>query len=180
MSETVITNEPESVRSFAAAGRTITKLTGANTISEEGRRKLSWTWVLGADDLDDLRGLDVTSHLVERWVPKSFEVRVVVIDRHLTAVEIKAGSPDSSIDWRSDYAALAYELIEPPGHIAHGIRALVRSFDLMYGALDFIVSPDGERVFLEINTGGQYGWLEAATGVPLTEYLADVLAKGKQ
>ncbi|MBV9730185.1 MAG: ATP-grasp ribosomal peptide maturase [Pseudonocardiales bacterium] len=178
--ETVITNEPESVRFFAAAGRTITKLLGANTISEEGCRKLSWTRMLGPDNLDDLRGFDVTSHLVQRWVPKSFEVRVVVIDDHLTAVKIKAGSPDSSIDWRSDYAALTYELIEPPGHVAHGIRALMRSFGLMYGALDFIVSPDGEWVFLEVNAGGQYGWLEAATGVPLTGYLADVLTKGKQ
>jgi ATP-grasp ribosomal peptide maturase len=178
--ETVITNEPESVCSFAAAGRTITKLMGANTISEEGRRKLSWTRVLSPDDLDDLQGFEVTSHLVQRWVPKSFEVRVIVIADHLTAVKIKAGSPESSIDWRSDYAALTYELIEPPGHVARGIRALMRSFDLMYGALDFIVSPDGEWVFLEVNAGGQYGWLEAATGVPLTGYLADVLTKGKQ
>lgn len=140
--ETVVTNEPESVCSFAAAGRTVTK--------------------------------------VQRWVPKSFEVRVVVIDDRLTAVKIKAGSPDSSVDWRSDYAALTYELIEPPDHVAHGIRALMRSFDLMYGVLGFIVSPDGEWVFLEVNAGGRYGWLEAATGVPLTGYLADVLVKGKR
>jgi hypothetical protein len=153
----VITNEPESVRSFAAAGRTITKLMGANTISEEGHRKLSWTWVLGPDDLDDLRGLDVTSHLVQRWVPKSFEVRVIIIDNHLTAVKIKSGSPDSAVDWRSDYAALTYELIELPSHVAYGIRALMRGFDLVYGALDFIVSPDGEWVFLEVNR-------EASTG----------------
>jgi hypothetical protein len=46
--------------------------------------------------------------------------------------------------------------------------------------LDFIVSRDGEWVFLEVNAGGQYGWLETATGVPLTGYLADVLTKGKQ
>ncbi|MBV8541431.1 MAG: RimK domain-containing protein [Pseudonocardiales bacterium] len=178
--ETVITNEPESVCSFAAAGRTVTKLMGANTISEEGRRKLSWTRVLGPDDLDDLRGPEVTSHLVQRWVPQSFEVRVVVIDDRRTAVKIKAGSPDSSVDWRSDYAAWTYELIEPPDHVAHVIHALMCSFDLMYGALDFIVSPDGEWVFLEVNTGGQYGWLEAATGVPLTGCLADVLVKGKR
>lgn len=33
---------------------------------------------------------------------------------------------------------------------------------------------------LELNAGGQYGWLEAKTNVPLTGYLADVLTKGKQ
>jgi hypothetical protein len=36
----------------------------------------------------------------------------------------------------------------------------------------------GTGVFLEINAGGQYGWLESVTGVPLTGHLADLLAKG--
>ncbi|MGH3796961.1 MAG: MvdC/MvdD family ATP grasp protein [Pseudonocardiaceae bacterium] len=175
--DTMITNEPESVRLFASGGRTVTKLMGANTISEEGCRKLSWTRVLGQDDLDDLRGLDVTCHLVQRWVPKSFEVRAVVIADRITTVRINAGSGASYIDWRSDYAALTYELIEPPDYVVQGIHALMRSFDLVYGALDFIVISDDDWIFLELNAGGQYGWLEVATGVPLTGYLADLLAK---
>lgn len=177
--DTMITNEPESVRSFAAGRRTITKLMGANTISEEGHRKLSWTRLLGPDDLDDLRGFGMTSHMVQRWVPKSFEVRVVAIADRLTAVRINSGSAASSIDWRSDYAALDYELIDLPDHVARGVRTLMHSFDLIYSALDFIVTPDGEWVFLEINAGGQYGWLEAKTDVSLTAYIADVLTKGK-
>lgn len=32
--------------------------------------------------------------------------------------------------------------------------------------------------FLEINPGGQYGFLEAATGVPITESLIRLLAQG--
>lgn len=56
----------------------------------------------------------------------------------------------------------------------------MRSFDLLYAALDFVVTPDEEWVFLELNPGGQYGWLEAATGVPLTGYLADLLAREPQ
>jgi len=178
--DTMITNEPESVRSFAAGGRTITKLMGANTISEENHRKLSWTRVLGCDDLDDLRGFNVTANMVQRWVPKSFEVRIVAIADRLTAVKITSGSTASHIDWRSDYAALTYDLIELPDYVAHGIRALMRSFGLAYAGLDFVVTPDDEWVFLEINAGGQYGWLEAKTGVPLTGYLADVLTKGRQ
>ena len=109
-----------------------------------------------------------------------FRGETVVIDDRLTAVKIKAGSSDSFIDWRSNYAALTYELIEPPGHVAHSIRTLMRSFDLKYGAFDFIVSSDGEWVFLEVNAAGHYGWFEAATGVPLTGYLVDLLTKGKQ
>jgi glutathione synthase/RimK-type ligase-like ATP-grasp enzyme len=177
--ETVITNEPDTVRSFVARGQTITKLMSANTVSEEGRRKLSWTRILRNDDLDDLSGFPVTAHLAQRWVPKLFEVRIVTIADQLIAVKITSGSSASYVDWRSDYAALSYEIIEPPDHVTRGVRALMHSFDLIYAALDFIVTPDADWVFLEINAGGQYGWLEAETGVPLTGYLADVLAKGK-
>ncbi|MEV6231084.1 ATP-grasp ribosomal peptide maturase [Saccharopolyspora shandongensis] len=177
--DTFITNEADSVRRFAAEGRTITKLLGSNTISEEGTRKLSWTRVLGEDDLGDLRGVEVTTHMVQRWVPKSFEVRVIVMGDHLTAAAIHAGNATSYVDWRSDYDALSYNLIDPPTEVTKGIHALMLAFGLVYGALDFVVTPAGEWVFLEINPGGQYGWIESHTSVPLTGVLADLLTKGQ-
>lgn len=179
VADTCITNEPSSVREFADAGPTVTKLLGANTISEEGARKLSWTRVLDAAALDDLRGVEVTTHLMQRWIPKAFEVRVIAIGEHLTATAIYAGNDTSHIDWRSDYDALTYEQIQPPETVVRGIQALMSDFDLVYGALDFVVTPDGEWLFLEINPGGQYGWIEHHTGAPLTSVLADLLAKGQ-
>ncbi|WP_190812667.1 ATP-grasp ribosomal peptide maturase [Saccharopolyspora pogona] len=177
--DTVITNEADTVRCFAAEGHTITKLLGSNTISEEGTRKLSWTGVLGEDDLADLRGIEVTTHMVQRWVPKAFEARVIVMGEHMTVVAIHAGNAASYVDWRSDYDALTYDVIEPPAAVSKGIHSLMRAFGLVYGALDFVVTPSGEWVFLEINPGGQYGWIEAATGVPLTSVLADLLTEGR-
>ncbi|MGI8312214.1 ATP-grasp ribosomal peptide maturase [Saccharopolyspora hattusasensis] len=177
--ETAITNERDTVKNFAARGRTVTKLMGSNTISEEGTRKLSWTRVVGDDDLADLRGIEVTTHMVQRWVPKSFEVRVIVIGDHITAAAIYAGNASSYIDWRSDYDSLSYDLIDPPEQVTAGIRSLMRTFGLVYGALDFVVTSAGEWVFLEINPGGQYGWIESYTGAPLTAALADLLMKGQ-
>lgn len=88
-----------------------------------------------------------------------------------------ASTTASYVDWRSDYDALSYELIDPPEHVALGVGALMHTFGLVYGALDFVVTPDGGWTFLEINPGGQYGWLEAHTGAPLTGVLADLLMK---
>ncbi|MGW3466998.1 hypothetical protein ACWDKQ_00655 [Saccharopolyspora sp. NPDC000995] len=152
---------------------------GSNTISEEGTRKLSWTRVLDAADLGDLRGIEVTAHMVQRWVPKAFEVRVIVMGEHITAAALHAGNAASYVDWRSDYDALTYELIDPPTEVVAGIHALMRALGLVYGALDFVVTPSGDWVFLEINPGGQYGWIEARTGAPLTGVLADLLTKGQ-
>nr|WP_245556162.1 RimK domain-containing protein [Actinopolyspora mortivallis] len=175
--DTLITNETEPVREFATEP-TITKLLGSNTISEDGTRKVSWSRLLDQAELDDLRGIETTTHLLQRWVPKAFETRVIAIGGQLFAAAIHAGSTSTYVDWRSDYDALSYAPIETPEPVATGIRTLLDSFGLVYGALDFVVTPDGEWAFLEINPGGQYGWLEAATGHPLTSTLADLLSKG--
>ncbi|GGI80856.1 hypothetical protein GCM10011581_17780 [Saccharopolyspora subtropica] len=144
--DTVITNEPAAFRDFAEQGRSVTKLFGSNTISEQGTRKLSWTRVLDAADLVDLRGIEVTTHVVQRWVPKSFEVRVIVIGEHLTAAAIHAGNAASYVDWRSDYDALTYELMD----VAAGVRSLMAAFGLLAHRLGdervFSVDLDAEIV----------------------------------
>lgn len=176
--DTVITNEPSAVRSFAGRGKTITKLLGASSIYEEGLRKVGFTRLVGEADLTDLRGIDVTAHCFQSWVPKLFETRVIVVGKTMTAVAIHAGSTSSYVDWRTDYGSLSYELVELPEQVRNGVRRLMDSFGLAYGALDFVVTPDGEWIFLEVNPTGQYGWIEGETGVPLTDQLAELLAEG--
>ncbi|MGH3586219.1 MAG: ATP-grasp ribosomal peptide maturase [Pseudonocardia sp.] len=180
--DSVITNEPGTVRRFAEVDRTVTKMLGSNSLTEEGVHKLSFTRIVGDSDpadLWDLRGVETTTHLFQRWVPKHHEVRMTVIGRHMTAAAITAHSTDATIDFRADYDSLTYELVEPPDSVAAGVRRLMARMGLVYGALDFVVTPDGDWVFLEINAGGQYGFIEDATGAPLTEQLADLLAKGQ-
>jgi ATP-grasp ribosomal peptide maturase len=179
VADTLITNEAGSVREFAGAGRTVTKVLGSNSIVEDNGRKLAYTRVLDDADLADLRGVEQTTHLFQRWARKHHEARVIVVGDQLTAFAIHANSTDSYIDWRSDYDSLSYEVCDLPEPVAVGIVALMHAMDLVYGALDFVVGPDGEWTFLEVNAGGQYGWLEHQTGgAPITGQLADLLAKG--
>jgi ATP-grasp ribosomal peptide maturase len=177
--DTVITNEADTIREFAAGGKTVSKVFGTNTIMEEGVRKIGFTRLLDDIDLADLRGINVTTHLVQRWVPKAHEVRMVVIGDNITAAAIRADSPESYIDFRSDYDNLSYELIDPPADVVDGVRQLMSAMDVIYGALDFVVQPNGNWTFLEINAGGQFGFIEDETDAPLTAQLADLLTKGK-
>lgn len=77
------------------------------------------------------------------------------------------------------YDNLSYELIEPPVDIVVGVRKLMAEMGLLYGALDFVVQPDGTWTFLEINAGGQFGFIEDETDAPLTAQLADLLTMEK-
>lgn len=52
---------------------------------------------------------------------------------------------------------------------------LLKAYGLRYGAFDFIEKPDGTIVFLEVNTNGQYRWLEELLGLPISEAIATEL-----
>ncbi|MGH4024618.1 MAG: ATP-grasp ribosomal peptide maturase [Pseudonocardiaceae bacterium] len=178
VTDTLVTNRPDAVRRFAKTGETVTKALGAAAIIEDGGRKTTFTHRLDEGDLADLRGIEVSAHQFQRWIPKAYESRVIVVGARLFAAGIHADSAETYIDWRNNYAALRYERIEPPASVAAGILDYCVESGLTYGAFDFVIRPDGEWVFLECNAGGQYGWIEDAIEVPITETLADLLEMG--
>lgn len=177
---TLVTNNPDQIRAFAAESEhgVIHKTFGANTVTEAGQLQVAFTHRLSDADLADLRGADLTAQQVQDWVPKAHELRVIAVGEHLFPVAIHAASAAGQVDWRSDYESLSYEVAALPAAVEDGLRAYLRRFGLTYAAFDLVVRPDGEHVFLESNSGGQYGWLEAQTGVPITEAIATTLAKG--
>lgn len=53
--------------------------------------------------------------------------------------------------------------------------ALTRKLNLQFGAIDFVETPTGEFIFLEINPNGQWAWIEEQTGMPISETIAKQL-----
>lgn len=180
---TLVTNDPQAVRRFVERldGRVVVKMLGSNAINERGGTKICYTHPLSVDDLSDLSGVDVTAHLVqERLVDKAYEVRLTAVGDALFAATIEASNEAARADWRADLGALRYRPVEVPEPVADGVRAYLSAFGLCYGAFDFVVDREGRYTFLECNPGGQFGWIEANTGLPITSALADLLGEGMQ
>jgi glutathione synthase/RimK-type ligase-like ATP-grasp enzyme len=59
--------------------------------------------------------------------------------------------------------------------VRDGITAFMKEVGLLYGAFDFIQTPDDKFVFLEINPSGEWGMLEKYLQHPISEALADAL-----
>jgi ATP-grasp ribosomal peptide maturase len=178
VADTLVTNDPAAVLRFAAVGDTVTKAFGSPSIREGGIRKVTFTQLLDNSDLADLRGIEVSAHQFQRWIPKACEARVIVVGDRLFAAAIHAQTAETHVDWRYDYSALKYERTDPPPPTSRAIRKYCAELRLAYGAFDFVIRPDGEWVFLECNAGGQYGWIEDAIDAPITEVLADFLEAG--
>jgi ATP-grasp ribosomal peptide maturase len=174
---TIVTNAPDEVRRFAAEQRNIiVKSLAEPIIAEAGSQKAIWTRQVTASELADLTGLELTPHLFQEWIPKAYEIRMTVVGKRDFAVAIHAHSAAARIDWRTDYDALTYEVIECPMGIADRVHTFLSATGLTYGAFDFIVAADTEDyVFLECNAAGQWGWLAQECGLPIAEAIADEL-----
>jgi ATP-grasp ribosomal peptide maturase len=125
-------------------------------------------------DLDE--SLELTAHYLQEWIPKDYEVRLTVVGRKMFPVALHAKSDKAKADWRSDYDALEYEPTSIPDEVAEGVRRFMACYQLNYGAFDFAVLPNGRWVFYECNPAGQWQFIAAATGLPIAEAHASLLA----
>lgn len=177
---TLVTNSPAAAARFAGehgpAG-TVCKSFGPNTITEAGRVKVAYTRRLAAQDLAELDAVAATATQFQQWVDKTHEARVVVLGRRMFTITIHADSPAARVDWRAEFAALRYRLVDTPPDVERGLRRYMESLGLAYAAVDFAIDTTGRWCFLESNSSGQYGWLEAQTGAPITAALADLLTR---
>jgi hypothetical protein len=59
--------------------------------------------------------------------------------------------------------------------VAEQCYALMRKLDIVFGCFDFIVRPDGQYVFLEVNQAGQFLFVENYAGLPLLDAFTEFL-----
>lgn len=181
---TLVTNSRDAVTRFVAdaADGVVLKPLSTNLIWEDHTYKMGWTRRMSPQDLSDLRGIEVTAHQIQDWAAKRYECRAVIVGQEIFAVAIHAGSQASYVDWRSDFPALSYEVMELPERVSHGLQRFMAELGLVYGAFDLVIGSDedgNDTVWLlECNPGGQYGFLEGMAGVPITQSLVNLLAGG--
>ncbi len=175
---TVITNNPEEANEFAAAsGRvTIYKTMSQTLVLEPG--KALFTGVLARKELANLELIRVSPGIFQELVPKSYEVRATVVGRQIFSGKISSqASEETEIDWRHGPFDIEDRPIQLPHDVEAGIHAVMEGFGLVYGAFDFIVTPEGRHIFLEVNPAGHYMWVETKTGLPITSAIADALSR---
>jgi glutathione synthase/RimK-type ligase-like ATP-grasp enzyme len=177
----VVTNEVARARDFLAAfpAGVVVKTLALPSLMVDDRVALLYTHQVTEEDLQHLEAVRYGPTFLQEFVPKRLDVRVTVIDDRLFAVGIETQGVESA---RADLrAAEVYDLphrpIELPPPVAAACKALVDRLGLRFGAIDLLLTPEGEFVFLEINPNGQWYWLEEITGLPMTAALCDLLTR---
>jgi glutathione synthase/RimK-type ligase-like ATP-grasp enzyme len=179
--ETLVSNDPESIRAFLREHEergTIFKSFRPVTWDEGESVAALYTHRVTSDLLPSDAVLQVSPGIFQAYVPKAFEVRVTCMGAELFAAQLDSQRTRAGVlDWRLENVTdLPTRPLELPDEIAARCRALLMRLGLVFGCIDFIVTPDGEYVFLEVNQMGQFLWVEEANPeFPLLAAFAEFL-----
>jgi ATP-grasp ribosomal peptide maturase len=171
---TLVTNDPQAVADFAARqphGIITKTLYARMPRTEDGHLSgVVYTSDVPPDRYRD-PSIAATAHLFQAKLMKQTDLRVTVVGDTVFATEIK--NP-GELDWRRSHDTVTYQPYELPYEVVTGVHQLMRSLNLVFGALDFVLTDQGHQ-FIEINPNGQWGWIEHQTGQPISRALATAL-----
>ena len=180
---TLITSDPEEFLAFYRRhdGKLIDKLpsTVLPASQRTGRELMRYTQPVTTRDVGYARRLRHSPVLFQPNIAKKFELRITVVDDQVLAAEIHSQTTKrTQLDWRHyDWDHTPYRPHALPDDIRERCLRLTRSLGLRFGAIDMIVTPRGDYVFLEINPNGQWRWIEDQAGLPISDALCDALAR---
>lgn len=177
----IISNEKEKLIDFTIRNSDVVmKLMNQEFYKDsDGKFKGIYVNKITVYDLKKFGSYEENPIVLQTYIEKSFEVRYTVVgnEHHVCKIDSQA-SEIANIDWRRyDIPNTPHNAIEPPNEIREKVSKLLDLFGLYFGALDFIVSPSGEWFFLEINTMGQWLWIEELTVLKISDSIVNWLVK---
>jgi len=177
--ETLVSNEPVAIREFYARnrGEVIAKPLRLGYFDLGNRQTCVFTTRITEEHLNDDDSLRVAPVIYQGLIKKSYDIRVTIVGSKLFAAAIDSQSiPSAVIDWRrTETAELGHLRHELPSKIETKCLQLMKRLGLSFGALDLILTPQGDYLFLEVNPSGQWVWIEDKLDLPISRSIAEWL-----
>ncbi len=179
---TLVTNDVASAYAFYEGykGDVVYKPLRKGRLIRGDEQSFIFTNLISKEATNEFHDIKYAPCLLQNYIHKKAELRVTVIGSKVFAVEIESQkTPDTIHDWRRTRENLPHRPFELPSNVEDKCKNLVKKLGLEFGALDLIVTPDNEYVFVEINPNGQWAWIQQlCPEIPMRETLADILIHG--
>lgn len=179
--KTLITNSPNEARIFCSrVKKAIVKAVRRSVFPRKGKYEIVYTSLIECDDerIDDVV---FSPCIFQEYVSKKIELRITVVGNQVFACAIYSQNSEKTLhDWRNyDLKNTPHEKWNLPNEVEENCLTLVKSYGLPFGAIDMILTPDDEYVFLELNPNGQWAWIEDLTNMPISKAVIDLLFNSK-
>lgn len=176
---TLISNKPTDITAFFkdSGENIIIKPVRTGIIKRRDSESIVFTNEVSASALSKLKDSIPIPSIYQEKIPKKYDIRVTVIGDMVFPTEIHSQEfQDSSTDWRrGENPQIVQQKHKLPADLEEKCISLVKKLGLEFAAIDLVMTPGNNYVFLEINPNGQWAWIEERTGYKLTEALVNLL-----
>lgn len=178
--ETCITNNPQEAKRFVQErpNGVISKMQSSFAIMKDGVENVVFTNIVKEEDLNDIDSLQYCPMQFQEKLEKKLELRVTIVGDKIFSFAIDSQKSDNAkIDWRKEGNSLLNDWVpyELPLEIKEKLLQMMDVYQVNYGAIDIIVTPDDEYYFLEINSAGEFFWLDRLIDGAISEQISKVL-----
>ena len=164
-----IGNDNHALKSYSENQAIIKPLTTGKVYTETECELYQTSYFNFAND-----DIALTPIYLQNYIQKQFEVRITVINKNFFTVRIDT---KDKLDWRKDYENHKYTIIDCPEKIKKECNKMLSYYNLVFGAFDYIVTPQNEWIFLELNPNGQWLWLEEALKLDISNKIIEYLSE---
>ncbi len=162
---TLCSNDPNEIKMFLLKYESegvIYKPLSSNFWFEDEQVKISYTTRIHYLDLPSNQSLQRTPGIFQKEIQKKYELRITCFGDYIVAAKLNSQDhPDGKMDWRAIREKPM--LVEPytlPDNLEQQIRKFMLEIGIVFGSFDFIVTPNDDYIFLEVNEQGQFLWIE--------------------
>lgn len=146
-------------------------------LKEKDKTYAHYSEILTDKSKESLKTLEECPAIIQSYIKKEFELRITVVGNRIFPCKIESQkSSVGKIDWRHhDWANTPHYKTEIPKDLEKKLIKLMQKLGLIYGAIDMIF--DGkDYFFLEVNSMGQWLWIEDFTEMPISKEIANYLS----
>lgn len=173
--KTIVSNDPSAIRqAYREFGSLVVKPTRSGYFKQNNEEFSIFTTHLQNQHLESLDDAKWSPSIYQELIEKRHDIRVTCVGRHLFSAAIHSQTdPAARIDWRrTENPNLPHSSIELPSGLADRILRLMARLELEFGCLDFVLTPEGDYVFLEVNPSGQWLWLDDQLDLGISRSIA--------
>lgn len=174
---TIVSNNPDEICSF------IENLPNSQCIHKtfmpyiSPALKQKFATIIGRNTIQDYKD-DVEScpAIYQEVLRASHELRITIVGGIFFSAKITKIHSDVP-DWRTEIQSANYDTIEIDTKLRRALSRFHKHLGLIFAAYDILVTESGRHIFLEVNPGGQWLWLEERLELPISKAIADHLVR---
>lgn len=133
------------------------------------------TRILKEDVMAYLDNVKYAPVIFQEFIPAVVDLRITVIGEQIFCIAVDTSKSDYEYDYRVTLQSAVIKSHKLPSNIKALLLKFMKRLGLVYGAIDMRLTPDGEYYFLEINTSGEWQFLEEQSNLKITDYFVDFI-----